>query len=153
MQARASHREHAPEPIRALFGASQSLEKSTLGKKLLDLVYLRASQLNGCAYCVDMHARDLVGEGEDCQRLNSLATWPETDLYSERERAALAWTESLTRVADTHAPDADYAALAAHFSDKEIAELTIAAALINAWNRIGVGLQLPVKKAPLRQAA
>lgn len=128
-----------------------ALANSTLGKKLLDLVFLRVSQLNGCAYCVDLHVRDLLAQGEDLQRLNSLVTWREVSLFSER--AALNWAESLTRLADTHAADEDYTPLAAHFSDRETAELTMAVALMNAWNRLGVGMRLPVRAAPLKVAA
>lgn len=151
-----SKRLHAPtlvpDAYRALAGVSAALGKAAIGKRLTDLVWLRISQLNGCAYCVDLHARDLLAQGEDWQRVNSLVTWREVGFYSERERAALNWAESLTLVDRTHAPDADYAALAPHFSEQEIAELTMAAALMNAWNRIGVGLRLPVAAAPLKPA-
>lgn len=151
--ARLPHRELAPEVFRALVSVNSALSTSTLGKKLLDLVYLRISQVNGCAYCVDMHARDLLAQGEDLQRLNSLVTWREVSFFTARERAALHWAESLTLIRETQAPDADYAALAEHFSDREVAELTIAAAQMNTWNRIGVGLKLPVQAALLKAAA
>ena len=150
MNARVSPATQAPDLYRALAGVNQALEKSTLGRKLIDLVFLRTSQLNGCAFCVDMHARDLVAAGEDWQRINSLSTWHEVGFYDEREKAALAWTESLADLNAGHAPDEAYAALEPHFSKKEIAELTFAAAIINAWNRIGVGLRLPVKQAPMQ---
>lgn len=151
--ARLPYPELAPEAFRALVGVNTALNKSTLGKKLLDLVHLRVSQINGCAYCVDLHARDLLAQGEDLQRLNSLITWREVSFFSARERAALNWAESLTLIRETQAPDADYAALAEHFNNREVAELTIAAAQMSTWNRIGVGLRLPVQAAPLRVAA
>ena len=151
--ARLPYPELIPEAVRALAGVNTALANSTLGKKLLDLVFLRVSQVNGCAYCVDLHARDLLAQGEDLQRLNSLVTWREVSLFSERERAALHWAESLTRLTETHAPDEDYAPLAAHFSDRETAELTMAVALMNAWNRLSVGMRTPVRAAPLKVAA
>ncbi|MBS0337767.1 MAG: carboxymuconolactone decarboxylase family protein [Proteobacteria bacterium] len=150
MTARVSPTTQAPEAYRALAGVNTALENSSLGRKLIDLVYLRVSQLNGCAFCVDMHARDLIAAGEDWQRVNSLSTWHEVGFYTDRERAALAWAESLTKLADTGAPDETYAALEPHFSKKEIGELTFAAAVINAWNRIGAGLRLPVQAKPLK---
>lgn len=151
--ARLHYQALAPEAFRALVGVNNALGTSSLGKKLLDLVYLRISQVNGCAYCVDMHARDLLAQGEDLQRLNSLVTWREVSFFTAHERAALHWAESLTLIRETQAPDADYAALAEHFNDREVAELTIAAAQMNTWNRIGVGLRLPVQAARLRAAA
>ena len=142
-----------PEALGALAAVNATLKDSTLGIHLIDLVRQRISQINGCAYCVDSHARDLLAGGEDLQRLNSLSTWREVTLFTERERAALNWAESLTLLTQTQAPDEDFDALAAHFSEREIAELTMAAALMNAWNRIGVGLRLPVRPAPLKVPA
>jgi AhpD family alkylhydroperoxidase len=150
--ARLPHRKLLPEAFTALGGVSSALAESTVGKKLLDLVYLRVSQINGCAYCVDIHARDLLAAGEDLQRVNSLVTWREVTLFTERERAALNWAESLTLLTETHAPDEDFQALAAHFNEREAAELTMAAAIMNTLNRIGVGLRLPVRAAALKVA-
>jgi len=147
---RMQHRKVMPEALGALAAVNATLKDSTLGIHLIDLVRQRISQINGCAYCVDSHARDLLAGGEDLQRLNSLSTWREVTLFTERERAALNWAESLTLLTQTQAPDEDFDALAAHFSEREIAELTMAAALMNAWNRIGVGLRLPVRPAPLK---
>lgn len=103
---------------------------------------LRASQINGCAYCLDMHWKDLRAAGDNEQRLYSLDAWRECPYYSDRERAALAWAEAVTRVADGHVPDEVYNATAAHFSEKELADLTLAVATINAWNRLSIAARL-----------
>ena len=122
-----------------------SLKASTLGPQLMSLMDLRVSQINGCAYCVDLHARELRQHGEGWQRLNSLSTWRETALYSPRERAALAWAEALTRLPEGHAGhDAAFEALPAHFNEQEIVELSWAIAQINAWNRMAVGMRAPL---------
>jgi AhpD family alkylhydroperoxidase len=102
---------------------------------------MRASQINGCAYCLDMHSKDARALGETEQRLYALDAWAETPFFSARERAALAWTESLTRVADTHAPDEAFQEVREQFSEAELANLTIAIAMINTWNRIAIGLR------------
>ncbi|MDQ0588289.1 carboxymuconolactone decarboxylase family protein [Variovorax paradoxus] len=135
----------APKAFQAMIGVNGAIESSTLGKVLVDLVFARVSQINGCAHCLDMHVRDLRHQGEDWQRINSLPTWREVNFFSERERAALAWAETLTRLADRHEDrDAEFEALQAHFSELEIVELSIAIAQINAWNRLGVGMRSPV---------
>ena len=113
-----------------------------LEESLLHLVRLRASQVNGCAYCLDMHWKDLRALGEAEQRLYSLDAWRECPYYSERERAALLWTEAVTRVSDGHVPDAAYEAVRAHFSEKELSDLTLAIAAINAWNRLSISARL-----------
>ena len=139
-----------PELFQALVAQSERIKNTTLGKALVALVDLRVSQINGCAYCVDMHARELLAaDGGDLQRLNSVATWREVPFYSERERAALQWAESLTLMRETHAPREHFDALQAHFSEREIAELTMAIGVINAWNRIAGGLRAPVARKPL----
>jgi AhpD family alkylhydroperoxidase len=107
-----------------------------LEESLLNLVRLRASQINGCAYCLDMHWKDLRALGESEQRLYSLDAWQESPYYSDRERAALAWTEAVTRVSETHVPDEVYEEAKKHFSEKELADLTVAVAMINLWNRL-----------------
>lgn len=132
----------APEGYQAFGPLYQYVASSSIDRALVDLVYLRISQINGCAYCVDQHWRDALKAGDDARKLNSVITWREAPFFSERERAALAWAESLTRVADTGAPDDDYAVVKGQFSDKEIADLTIVIALMNAMNRIGVGTRL-----------
>lgn len=139
----------APKQFQLLRDLNASLDASTLGKKLLELVFLRASQINGCAFCIDMHTRALLAEGEDLQRINSVLVWHETDFFSERERAALAWTEAVTDIARSHAPDHLFDALRPHFSDTEIAELGFAITVINSWNRLVIGFRQPVKKALL----
>ncbi|MDB5491137.1 MAG: alkylhydroperoxidase [Micavibrio sp.] len=140
----------APKALQAMISLNGSLSESQLGKRLIDLVFTRVSQLNGCAYCVDSHVRDLRADGEEWQRINSLITWREVSLYSDRERAALNWSETMTRLADNHIDrDADFALLQKHFNDKEIVELTVAIAAMNAWNRLGVGMHLPVDEKPI----
>ena len=134
-----------PKTFEAILAVSASIDASTVGKTTLDFVFARVSQINGCAYCLDMHVRDLRKQGEGWQRINSLATWREVSFFNERERAALAWAESLTRLAYSHEDrDAEFAALKTQFSDVEIAELTVAVAQINTWNRINVGMRMPV---------
>jgi AhpD family alkylhydroperoxidase len=133
----------APEAMKAMLGLGSALARSTLERSLLELVKMRASQVNGCAFCLDMHSKDARAAGESEQRLYLLEAWRETDFYSPRERAALGWAEALTLVAETHAPDDDYEALRAHFTEREIAELTLAIVAINGWNRICIGLRTP----------
>ena len=121
---------------------TQYIRASSLGRELVDLVFLRVSQINGCAYCVDLHWRDALKAGDDARKINSLVTWREAPFFSERERAALAWAESLTHVAQTGAPDADYDLAKSQFSDHELGDLTIVIAYMNALNRLGVGLRM-----------
>jgi AhpD family alkylhydroperoxidase len=128
----------APGAYQAMTGLEQYLKTSGLEPKLIHLVKLRASQINGCAYCIDMHSKDLSAAGDTLQRMLSLDAWRECPYYSDRERAALAWTEAVTRIADSHASDADYEAARKHFSEAEIANLTFAIATINAWNRLAI---------------
>jgi len=128
----------APDGYKAFGPIYQYIAASGLDKKLIDLAFLRVSQINGCAYCVDLHWRDLLKDGEDARKITSLVTWKESPFFSERERAALTWTESLTNVATTNVPDADYDVVKSQFSEKEIADLTIVIALMNAMNRVGV---------------
>lgn len=137
--------EISPKPYQAMAAVGATTAKSSLGAILMELVKTRVSQLNGCAFCVDMHVRDLRKQGESWQRINSLCTWRETGLYSERERAALRWAESLTRLPDGHDDhDASFDALKDQFSDQEIVELSWTVAQINAWNRMAVGMRAPV---------
>jgi AhpD family alkylhydroperoxidase len=137
----------APEVYKALNGAHAALHRTGFDKTLVDLVFQRISQINGCAYCVDLHGRDLRAAGETPERLDSIAAWHESPYFTDREKAALAWAESLTHVATTHAPDDVYADVRRHFSEVETANLTYAIALMNAFNRIAVGLRRePAKK-------
>jgi AhpD family alkylhydroperoxidase len=127
--------------MRAMFGLGRYLEQSGLEESLLGLVQTRASQINGCANCLDMHIKDARARGESEQRLFLLDAWRESPFYSERERAALAWTEVVTLVAETRVPDAVYEEVRRHFSDDELLALTMAVATINAWNRLNVALR------------
>ena len=132
----------APGVFDAMDALDQYLERSGLEARLLHLVRLRASQINGCAYCLDMHSKDLRAMGETEQRLYSLDAWRECPYYTERERAALAWTEAVTLIATDHASDAVYAAVRPHFDDKTLADLTLAISTINAWNRLSIAARL-----------
>ena len=132
----------SPDGYKAFSPLYQYIASSGIEKTLVDLVFLRVSQINGCAYCVDQHWRDALNAGEDPRKINSLLTWHEAPFFSERERAALAWTESLTNVSTTHVPDADYEAVKSQFSEKEIGDLTIVISLMNAMNRVGVSSRL-----------
>jgi len=129
----------APQGVAALLGVEKYLQGSGLDHRLHLLVQTRVSQINGCAYCLHMHTADARKAGETEVRLHLLDAWRESNLYTARERAALAWAESLTHIAETHAPDAVYDEARKHFSDKELADLSIAIAMINAWNRLSIG--------------
>ena len=129
----------AKDGVTALTNVEAYLQKSGLDHKLLVLVKIRASQINGCAYCLHMHTREAHELGESDTRLFLLDAWYESNLFSPRERAALAWTESLTNIATTHAPDAVFEEARKQFSEKELADLSIAIAMINAWNRLAIG--------------
>jgi len=138
MEARFDYAKAAPGVVRALSGVEQYLRTSGLDESLLNLVRLRASQINGCAFCIDMHWKELRSLGETEQRLYGLDAWRESPYYSERERAALAWTEAVTLVAATHVPDSVYEEVRPHFSFTELSNLTLAIAAINAWNRLAI---------------
>lgn len=129
----------APDGLAALAGVESYIQKSGLDHKLVALVNTRVSQINGCAYCLHMHTEEARKLGESPVRLYLLDAWRESTLYSARERAALAWAEALTHIAATHAPDEDYDDARRHFSEKELADLSIAIAMINAWNRLAIG--------------
>lgn len=141
MSARLDYFSVEPQLVKAMAGLSQKIGESGLEHSLQELVKLRASQINGCAFCVDMHARDARKAGETEQRLHLVAVWRESSLFTPRERAALAWTEALTRLPNGEPEDAVYDALKAHFSDGDIVKLTAAIAMINFWNRFGVGFR------------
>lgn len=132
----------SPEGYKAFGGVHVTLQKCGLPQKLIDLVYLRVSQINGCAYCIDLHSRDLLKLGVTVDKLVLVPVWRESgEVFSTRERIALAWAETVTRVAEAGVPDADYEAAAAEFSDKELADLTYAIGLMNAFNRLGVSFR------------
>jgi len=132
------------EAMRAFSGA---VREASLDPILANLMKQRASQLNGCAYCLDMHAKESRAVGEDQQRLDVLAAWREVDLFTDRERAALALTEAITLVADGHVPDEVIDAAREHFDDRELAELVFAVVVINAWNRIAITARMPLPPA------
>ncbi len=135
----------APKALQALLGFSNAVKESSIGLQLVDLIYLRVSQINGCAYCTDLHWRDLIEQGVDARHLNSVAVWQESPFFSPRERAALAWVDALTQ-SQHELQDAVFARLQEHFAAQEIAEITLAIANMNAWNRIGVGMRLPISE-------
>ena len=143
----------APEPLKAMLALEASLQASGLDHGLLELVKLRASQINGCASCIHMHTTDLRKHGESEMRLYMLNAWRESSLYSARERAALAWTDALTRVSETGAPDADYELLKAEFSPEEQVNLTLAIGAINTWNRLNVAFRVAHPAEGAREAA
>src|SRR5580700_2916612 len=131
----------SPDGYKAMIGVETYLKSCGLDMKLVDLIKLRASQINGCAYCIDMHWKDLRAAGETEQRMYGLDAWEESPYYTDRERAALEWTESLTLISSTHAPDEAFDAVKAQFSEKEIVDLTYAISAINSWNRIAISMR------------
>ena len=141
---RLDYRHVLPDATRAMSQLEDVVDASTLEPKLRELVKLRASQINGCAYCVDMHTKDAEAIGEDSQRLHLVAVWREAPVFSPQERAALAWTEALTLLSHTGAPDDVYDDVARQFSPDEQVALTLAIIAINGWNRLAVGFRQPV---------
>ncbi|UNK49919.1 carboxymuconolactone decarboxylase family protein [Lysobacter sp. S4-A87] len=141
MQPRLDFYKASPDAAKAMIALEAAVNKLGLEPSLLELVKLRASQINGCAYCVDLHSSDARKHGESERRLHAVAVWQEAPFFSERERAALAWTESLTRIADTRAPDADYEWLSSQFDERERVNLTVAINAINGWNRLAIGFR------------
>jgi AhpD family alkylhydroperoxidase len=141
---RLDYAKELPEATRAMSELEDVVEQSGLEPRLRELVKLRASQLNGCAYCVDMHTKDAEAIGEAEQRLHLVAVWREAPVYTERERAALGWTEALTLLWQTGAPDDAYADVERNFSPAERVALTLAIVAINGWNRLSVGFRTPV---------
>ena len=140
----------APEAMKALVALEKYVQESGLDHSLIDLVKTRASQINGCAYCIYMHTSEARAHGETEARLYLLDAWRESPLYSERERAALAWTEAVTQVSQTHVPDAVYEQACGQFSAEELVKLAVAIAAINAWNRIAISFRVvhPTGPAP-----
>ncbi|WP_210639681.1 carboxymuconolactone decarboxylase family protein [Pseudomonas sp. Tri1] len=141
MQPRIDFYTASPDAFKAMLALETAVSKLGLEKSLLELVKLRSSQINGCAFCIDMHTADARKDGETERRLYAVTAWREAPFFTGRERAALAWTEALTCLSDTHAPDADYALLSEHFSPKEMVDLTVAINAINGWNRLAVGFR------------
>ena len=141
MEARVDFYKASPDALKAMLALENAVIKSGLETSLLELVRLRASLINGCAFCIDMHTADARKAGETERRLYAVAAWRETPFFTERERAALAWTESLTLISETHAADADYALLRSQFAEAEMVNLTLAINAINSWNRLAIGFR------------
>ena len=141
MKPRIDSRRVSPKVRQHLLAIGGYLHGTSLGNRLLHLVEIRASQINGCAQCLDMHTQDARAEGDSEQRLNTLAAWREAPFFDERERAALEWTEAVTLVAESHVPDDVYERVRQHFSEQELIDLTLAVTQINTWNRLNVALR------------
>jgi len=141
MQPRMNAVKVAPGAYQAMLALENYVRKSSLEQSLLELVRMRASQINGCAYCLDMHSKDARANGETEQRLYTLDAWRETPFFTERERAALAWTEAVTLVSKDHVPDNVYEEIRRHFSEEELANLTLAIVTINGWNRLSIAFR------------
>jgi AhpD family alkylhydroperoxidase len=141
MKSRINFMQVSGRALQSLLAVNAVIEEGGLDEKLLHLIELRASQINGCAYCIDMHSKDARAAGDTEQRLYGLSAWREAPYYTDRERAALEWTEAVTLVSSTGVPDSAYEAVRAQFSEKEIAFLTLAVSMINTWNRLNVALR------------
>jgi AhpD family alkylhydroperoxidase len=141
MEARIDYSKYAPEAQKALYALEKYIATCGLDHKLIHLIKMRASQINGCAFCLDMHSKDARAIGETEQRLYELNAWRETPFYTDAERAALEWTESLTLVSETHVPDEVYEKVRKHFSEKEIVDLSLIVGMINLWNRIAISVR------------
>jgi len=141
MKTRYDYKNTAPDGIKAMWGLESYVRQSGLEHSLLELVKTRASQINGCAFCLDMHTKDARAAGETEQRLYVLPAWEEAPFYTDRERAALAWTEAVTLVADTRVPDHVFEVARKHFTEKELVDLTLAIVAINGWNRLAIAFR------------
>jgi AhpD family alkylhydroperoxidase len=142
-QPRLNYRQAAPAVVTAMLGVQRAVNESGLEHSLIELVKVRASQINGCAFCIDMHWRDAKKAGETDERLYLLSAWEESPGYTDRERAALRWTEALTRLSAGHVSDETFAEARAHFTEAELVQLTLAIVVINGWNRFSVGFKMP----------
>ncbi|HKG13579.1 MAG TPA: carboxymuconolactone decarboxylase family protein [Pyrinomonadaceae bacterium] len=141
MQMRLDYGKAAPGSVQAMYKLEKYVDESGLERPLLELVKTRVSQINGCAFCIDMHTKDARAAGETEQRLYALAAWREAPFYTDRERAALAWAEVVTLISETHASDEEYAAVSAHFGEEELVKLTMAVITINGWNRLSIAFR------------
>jgi AhpD family alkylhydroperoxidase len=154
MKPRMNYFQAAPETVKALMALENQVTSSGLEQSLIELVKTRASQINGCAFCINMHTQDARKHGETEQRLYLLNAWREAPVYTERERAALAWTDALTLISETHAPDDVYQEVRAQFSEAETVNLTMLIATINAWNRLAISFRsMPPVKVESASAA
>ena len=140
--------ELAQAQLQAMIKLSATVKKSSLGPRLVELVFLRVSQINGCGMCIDMHWRDLIAQGAQARHLNALAAWREAPFFGERERAALHWAEIVNAIPARDPGDADFARLQEHFTDNEIAELGYAIAVIKGWNLLNISLRNPIPETP-----
>ncbi|VXC75743.1 conserved hypothetical protein [Burkholderia sp. 8Y] len=141
MEQRLDFYKASPAAVKALLGVEERIGKSSIEKSLAELVRLRASQINGCAFCVDMHTSDARKGGETERRLATVVVWRETPFFTDRERAALEWTEAVTLVSHDHVPDAVWKAVRPHFSDEELVDLTLLVSAINSWNRLAIAFR------------
>ena len=146
--ARISFFQHAPASLQAMINLSATVKKGTLGERLIELVLLRVSQINGCGVCVDMHWRALIKSDAQPRHLNALPGWREAPFFSERERAALQWAEAVNAIPHRQPSDQDFATLKEHFSDNEIVELGYTIAIIRGWNMLNVSFQNPIPETP-----
>ncbi|MBZ5661004.1 MAG: carboxymuconolactone decarboxylase family protein [Acidobacteriia bacterium] len=159
MEPRINYPKVVPGALQAMLAFSSYVQKCGLELSLLNLIFLRASQMNGCAYCIDMHWKDLRADGEEEQRLYGLDAWQESPYYSDRERAVLAWTESVTNIQNGHVPDEVYEQVRKFFTEKEVVDLTLAITEINSWNRLNIALRTvpgayqPAKARELKRGA
>jgi AhpD family alkylhydroperoxidase len=154
MQPRIAYNKYSPNALHAMYALEKYLKSSSIEEKLLHLIKLRASQINGCAYCIDMHSKDARAAGDTELRLYSLNAWRETPFFTSRERAALSWTEALTLISQNHAPDELYDSTRKEFSEQEIVDLTYAIATINAWNRLAIAMRaVPGEYQPAERKA
>jgi AhpD family alkylhydroperoxidase len=144
MEQRLNVHQKSPAAMNAIYGLAIYLSKSPVEESLLHLIEFRVSQINGCAFCLDMHSKDLRAEGESEQRLYLLSSWREAPFYTERERAALAWAEALTKVAESHVSDELYQQARQQFSEEELIDLTVAVITINSYNRLNIAFPVPV---------
>jgi len=143
MQQRINYKHAAPEVVRAMARLEAAVHESAIEPSLLELVKMRASQINGCTFCIDMHSKDAMAAGETVQRLLVLDAWREAPFYSDRERAALAWTEAVTLIHEGGVPDEVYREALAMFGEKDLVSLTLAVVAINGWNRLSIAFQMP----------
>src|SRR5882724_6810626 len=142
MKARIDYQTASPNAVKAMMALEAAVHRTGLEPTLIHLVKMRASQINGCAYCLDMHSKDPMAQGETAQRLFGLDAWRETPYFTDRERAALEWTEALTLVSQTHVPDEVFERVRKQFSEEELANLSLAVVAINGWNRVAIGFRL-----------
>ncbi len=141
MTLRIEYRKVAPDAVTALSAVNRYIAASSIAPRLRHLLEVRVSQINGCSYCIQVHRRQALAAGESETRLGALEAWPVSTVFSDRERAALTWTEDVTKIAETAAPDDSFAALTAHFSEKEIVDLTFVVISMNAWNRLAIAFK------------